>query len=261
MASSKAFFAVVAGVGAGTGRSVALRFAKAYPVLLFARNPESYSDIVAEINKSGGQALGISTDVGDAQAVRSAFDKAKREWPDRKLAAAIYNTGGGFSIKGFQEQSIEDLDRSLSSNVRGLFNFAQQTIPQLLESVDDFTDGERGAGMSSSSRPSPTLIITGATASIRGSARFGTFAAGKFAVRGLGQSLAREFGPKGVHVAHVIIDGAIDTPQTKGWTPNEGKEDGKLSPDAISEAYWFLHAQHRSAFTQELDLRPWAEKF
>ena len=80
----------------------------------------------------------------------------------------------------------------------------------------------------------PSLIITGATASVRGSARFGTFAAGKFAVRGLAQSLAREFGPRGVHVAHVIIDGVIDIPRTKEYKVNEGKEDGKISADAVS---------------------------
>jgi len=82
----------------------------------------------------------------------------------------------------------------------------------------------------------PTLIITGATASLRGSARFGAFAAGKFAVRALGQSLAREFGPQGVHVAHVIVDGVIDMPLTKGWPANGGVEDGKLNPDAVSSS-------------------------
>lgn len=78
------------------------------------------------------------------------------------------------------------------------------------------------------------MIITGATASVRGSARFASFAAGKFAVRALGQSLAREFGPQGVHVAHVIVDGVIEIPRTRGYTVNDGKEDGKISPEAVS---------------------------
>lgn len=139
---------------------------------------------------------------------------------------------------------MEDLDRSLSSNAyvlpyllpqphspialttnpwvsRGLFNFAQGTLPSLLEAVP------------TSPHP-PSLIITGATASVRGSARFGTFAAGKFAVRALGQSLAREFGPQGVHVAHVVVDGVIDIPRTRGFEVNKGKEDGKINPDAVS---------------------------
>lgn len=86
----------------------------------------------------------------------------------------------------------------------------------------------------------PTLIITGATASVRGSARFATFAAGKFAARALGQSLAREFGPQGVHVAHVIVDGVIDIPRTKSYNVNDGKEDGKISSDAVSTLFFPL---------------------
>lgn len=104
---------------------------------------------------------------------------------------------------------------------RGLFNFAQSTLPALLDAVP------------TAPHP-PSLIITGATASVRGSARFATFAAGKFAVRALAQSLAREFGPKGVHVAHVVVDGVIDIPRTEGWTVNDGVEDGKISADAVS---------------------------
>jgi hypothetical protein len=113
------------------------------------------------------------------------------------------------------------LDTALQGNVKGLFNFAQQTLPQLLESVPD------------SPHP-PTLIITGATASLKGSARFGPFAASKFAARALGQSLAREFQPQGVHVAHAIVDGIIDIPRTKAWNANDGKPDGKINPDAVS---------------------------
>lgn len=105
----------------------------------------------------------------------------------------------------------------------GLFNFSQKVLPLLLESVD-------------TSPYPPTLIITGATASLRGSAKFADFAAGKFAVRAIGQSIAREFGPQGVHVAHAIIDGAIDVPRLKAYKINDGKPDGKISPDAVSAA-------------------------
>jgi NAD(P)-dependent dehydrogenase (short-subunit alcohol dehydrogenase family) len=104
---------------------------------------------------------------------------------------------------------------------KGLFNFAQQTLPRLLESVPD------------APHP-PTLIVTGATASVRGSARFATFAASKFAARALAQSLSREFHPRGVHVAHTIIDGVIDIPRLNEWVVNEGKDDGKISPDSVS---------------------------
>ena len=156
-----------------------------------------------------------------------------------------------------------------SAKSLGFFSFAQNSLPLLLESVPD------------APHP-PSLIVTGATASLRGGATFGTFAAGKFALRALSQSLAREFGPKGVHVAHVIVDGVIDIPRTKGYNVNSGVADGKISADAVSLArpvfaatghdiltiplqiadnYWYLHSQHRSAFTYELDLRPYVEKF
>ena len=116
---------------------------------------------------------------------------------------------------------------NLTAPSHGLFNFAQHVIPLLLASVDD------------SPHP-PTLIVTGATASLRGSAKFGAFAAGKFAVRALGQSLAREFGPQGVHVAHAIIDGVIDIPRLEGRVANEGKPDGKIDPHAVCAIFFFF---------------------
>ena len=103
--------------------------------------------------------------------------------------------------------------------------------------------------------------MTGATASLRGSAKFGDFAAGKFAVRALSQSLAREFGPQGVHVAHSIVDGVIDIPRTKTYNVNGGGPDSKIDPDAIADSYWYLHTQPRNHFTLELDTRPFVEKF
>ncbi|TLS25482.1 hypothetical protein PpBr36_07484 [Pyricularia pennisetigena] len=246
--ASKAFYAIVAGVGPGTGRAAALRLAKAYPVVLLARKPDSYRDLVAEIQQGGGSAVGISADTSDAGSVRSAFAAIKKELPESRLAAAVYNVGTGFAIKPFLENSAEELESSLSANAGGLFNFAQSSIPLLLESVD-------GAP-----HP-PTLIVTGATASLKGSARFSTFAAGKFAKRAIAQSLAREFGPKGVHVAHVIIDGMIDTPRTKEYRANDGAPDGAIDPNAIADTFWHLHTQPRSAFTFEADLRPYVEKF
>lgn len=113
---SSKFFAIVAGVGAGTGRSVALKFAKTYPVVLLARKPESYASVVDEIKKSGGQAVGISTDTADPKSVASAFEAIEKELPDKKLAAAIFNVGAGFSRKGFLEQSLQDLESSLRGN-------------------------------------------------------------------------------------------------------------------------------------------------
>ena len=110
------FFAIVAGVGAGTGGAVAKRFAQAYPVVLLARKPESYNDVVAEIQQAGGKAFGINTDTADEASVASAFETIKKELPNSKLAAAIYNVGGGRGLKPFLELSVADLDSSYQSN-------------------------------------------------------------------------------------------------------------------------------------------------
>ncbi|RQM04708.1 hypothetical protein DH86_00003675 [Scytalidium sp. 3C] len=250
MTVSDKFYAIVAGVGPGTGRSVAIRFSEAYPVILLARSPESYKNVVEEINKAGRKAIGITADATDESALKSAFETIRRELPDSKLAAAIYNVRPNSrpSRKPFLELTKEDLDISLKGNIHGLFNFGQSVIPLLLESVE------------TSPQP-PTLIVTGATASIRGSKLWSVIAAGKSGQRILTQSLAREFGPQGVHVAHAIIDGGIDVPDTTQYPRNEGTPEGKISPYAIAESYWFLHTQHNSAFTQEIDLRPHVEKF
>lgn len=248
MAATNNFYSIVAGVGAGTGRSVALKFAKTYPVVLLSRNPANYESIVKEIKASGGEAIGISTDTSSASSVKDAFAEIQKEFRGKKLAAAVFNVGGGFVRKPFLELTQEEYEGGFKSNGTGIYLFAQATLPLLLDSV------------STSPHP-PSLILTGATASLRGSATSASFASGKFALRATGQSLAREFGPKGVHVAHAIIDGVIDIPRTQGWPVNGGVADGKISPDAIADSYWYLHTQPRSHFTQELDVRPYVEKF
>jgi NAD(P)-dependent dehydrogenase (short-subunit alcohol dehydrogenase family) len=105
-----------------------------------------------------------------------------------------------------------------------------------------------------------TILLTGATASLRGSANFSCLAVGKFGLRALAQALAREFGPQGVHVAHVVIDGVIDTPRVRQFMPKREKPT-LLAPDAIAESYWQLHVQDHTAWTLELDVRPAVEKF
>ena len=124
----------------------------------------------------------------------------------------------------------------------GAFYAAQQVLPAMIEA-------ERG-----------TILLTGATASLRGSARFSALAVGKFGLRALAQSMAREFGPQGIHVAHVIIDGQINTPSARERSP-EREEHTMLSPDTIAETYWQLHIQDHTAWTLELDLRPAVEGF
>ncbi|RMZ76324.1 hypothetical protein DV738_g4974, partial [Chaetothyriales sp. CBS 135597] len=244
MASQKAW-AVVAGVGPGTGASVARRFAQHYSVALLARKADNYEPIVKEINDAGGKAIGISTDVADGKSVKAAFEQIKKE-SGGKVVAAVFNVGGQFIRKPFLELTEQEFVDGFEANGRGGFNFAQAVLPLLLDNVK-------------TSEHPPTLIITSATAALRGSAQTSSFASGKFALRALGQSLSREFGPKGIHVAHAIIDGVIDIERTKHFKFEHA--DAKIKPEAIADAYWFLHTQPRTAFTNEIDIRPYIEKW
>lgn len=206
----------------------------------------------------------------------------KDKWGnDVNVAAAIFNASGKFARKPFLELEAEDMQSGIDGTIMGAFNFSQCLLPLLLK----HEKGEYPA----------TVVFTGATASLKGSARFASFAGPKFALRAMAQSLAREFGPQGVHVAHAVIDGVIDIPRTKGWDMGEG---GKISPEAVSthhgplrgalvlgrvigmvgslsvkdpcanafrpqiaDAYWHLHTQPKTAFTFEIDIRPSVEKW
>jgi len=245
MASAPKAWAIVAGVGPGTGASVARKFALKYPVALLARNPANYEPLVKEIEAAGGKAIGISTDVADGASVKNAFEKIKAEMKGAHLTAAVFNVGGRFIRKPFLELNEEDFMAGMDANGRGAFHFAQAAIPLLLEAT--------------SLEYPPTLIFTSATAAMKGSALCSSFATGKFAMRALAQSLAREFGPKGLHVAHAIIDGVIDIERTKDWKFDH--PDAKISPHAIADSYWYLHTQPRTCFTNELDIRPYIEKW
>ncbi|KAK5989034.1 hypothetical protein PT974_10532 [Cladobotryum mycophilum] len=232
------FYAIISGVGSGTGAATALRFSQSYTTILLARQPSNYEPVVAQITEAGGRAIGIATDLSDPKSVDAAFAQIEKELPDHQLAAVVFNAHSGWARKPFLELGLEDLRVSLATSTPSPNSSPPSPQP-----------------------PTPSLIVTGATASLRGSAYFSTFAAGKFAQRAITQSLAREFGPKGVHVALAVIDGGIDTPWQKDRVVNDGVEDGKLKPEAIADSYWHLHTQHRSSFTQELDLRPYVEKF
>jgi NAD(P)-dependent dehydrogenase (short-subunit alcohol dehydrogenase family) len=238
--------AIIAGAGPGTGSAVARRFAKAYPVVLLARSQTSLDPLVHDISQSGGSAMGVPTDVTSSSSMSSTMEQIKTKFgPDISIAAAIYNVASKFVRKPFLEQSPEEFLGSLEPTIKGAFNFAQATLPLMLNE-------DRG-------QYPPTLIFTGATAALKGSSGLSGFAMSKFGIRALSQSLAREFGPKGVHVSHAIIDGIIDTEKTKGY----GQEipDSKIDPKWIAESYWFLHTQPRTSFTHEIDLRPYSEKW
>ncbi|CAE7010421.1 hypothetical protein P3342_003214 [Pyrenophora teres f. teres] len=240
---------IVAGVGAGTGASVARKFALQYPVVLLARKPENYEAIASDINSNGGKAIGISTDVSDAASLSNAVSAIKQEFGDDVgAAAAIFNASSAFMRKPFLEMPAEVFQNSLAVSAMGGILFSQSFLPLLLN------------GVQQKPQYSPSLIFTGATASVKSNAQMASFATGKWALRALSQSLAREFGPQGVHVAHVIVDGVIDIPRTKEWLKDMPKE-AKLSADAIANDYWWLHTQPNTNFTWEIDLRPAIEKW
>ena len=232
--------AVILGVGPGLGSAVARRFAhEGFAVGIMARNEESLSAAQEEVESAGGQTLAVRADATDAGSVASAFEEVRRSLGDPEVF--VYNAGA-FRMGSVLEVSPEDFDDCFRANCSGAFYGAQQVLPAMVE---------RGRG---------TIILTGATAALRGSARFAALATGKFGLRALAQSMAREFGPQGIHVAHVIIDGQINTPRLREVQPDR-EESTTLSPESIAETYWQLYAQDPRAWTLELDLRPALETF
>jgi len=244
MSTNAAKIAIVAGVGPGTGASVAQAFAKeGYAVALLARRTESLKPVEDSIKSAGGIAASFPTDVSDEKSVQAAFAGVAEKLPGA-VEVAIFNASAGFVRKPFLELKTHDMERSLSVSSVGAFLFAQAALREMVKH-------KKG-----------TLIFTGATASTKGSAQMAAFAPAKFATRALAQSLAREFGPQNIHVAHAIIDGIIDTPTTRQWMPDLFKEEGTyLDPIDIADAYVALHKQNPSCWSQEIDLRPAKEKW
>lgn len=233
--------AAVLGVGPGLGAAVAGRFAReGYAIGLMARSEESLSGACEEIKGAGGEAFAVTADATDPASVAKALGEVRDSLGAPEVF--VYNAGA-FRMGGILELSPEDFDRCWKANCAGAFYGAQQVLPAMLE---------RGSG---------TVILTGATAALRGSARFSALAVGKFGLRALAQSMAREFGPRGIHVAHAVIDGQIDTPRVREMSGGDREGHTMLSPDAIAEAYWQLHVQDPTAWTLELDLRPAVERF
>ena len=232
--------AAVLGVGPGLGAMVARRFAReGFAVGLMARREESLAAAREEVEALGETALAVTADATDAASVASSFDRVREELGEPEVF--VYNAGA-FQMGGILELSPEQFDDCFRANCSGAFYGAQQVLPAMVER-------ERG-----------TIILTGATAALRGSARFAALATGKFGLRALAQSMAREFGPQGIHVAHVVIDGQINTPRLREAQPDR-EESTSLCPESIAETYWQLHAQDPTAWTLELDLRPAPESF
>jgi NAD(P)-dependent dehydrogenase (short-subunit alcohol dehydrogenase family) len=240
--------AVVIGVGAerGLGAALCRRFAAEAHVLVAGRTASKIEQVVRTIVSAGGSAEPIATDTTSEQDIVRLFDRAMAPGPDRAPAdLVVYNAGNNRKID-FRETSAETFEDFWRVGCFGGFLVGREAARRLVPS---------GRG---------TLIFTGASASLRGRPGFAHFAAAKAGLRAIAQSMAREYGPHGIHVAHVVIDGGINGDRLRKARPQiieERGEDGLLGIEAIAEAYWQLHRQPRSAWTHEIDLRPFKESF
>jgi NAD(P)-dependent dehydrogenase (short-subunit alcohol dehydrogenase family) len=231
--------AVVVGVGAGLGAAVARRFAEGYRVALVARSAPVIDGLAAEIRSAGGTALPVRSDATLPDSVSTAYGRIVQELgvPD----VLVYN-GGRRPFGTLVQTTPEVFEETWRVHALGAFLWSRAVATDMLA---------RGNG---------TILFTGATAGIKPGASSAAFGPAKFAVRGLAQVMARDLQPQGVHVAYVNVDGAIDMPTVRQFLPHLKDED-LLKPSAIAEAYWFLAHQDRSAWTHEMDVRPFKETF
>ncbi|HEY8615857.1 SDR family oxidoreductase [Phenylobacterium sp.] len=236
--------AVVIGAGDALGGAIARRFAReGYAAVIVRRHADQLEPLAQAIRHTGGEAHPFGVDARQEDQMVGLFDRVEAEIAP--VDVCVFNIG---------------------ANVR--FPIAETTSRVYFKVWEMAAFSGFLAGREAARRMTPrgrgTILFTGATASVRGRDGFAAFAGAKHALRALAQSMARELGPKGIHVAHTIIDGAIDTAWIAENFPDRyaAKEhDGILNPEHIAEAYWMLHAQPRDAWTHELDLRPWTEAF
>ena len=232
--------AVVAGVGPGTGAALARAFAReGYAIGLLSRQAESSDPVAVEIHAKGGKAMFVPTDVTNRQSVNDAVAKIRT-----KLGpiTALAHNASGYGRASFLDMDPNQVRQSFEANVMGAVFLSQAVIPDMLEAGHGF------------------ISLTGATAALRGRAGFAPLAIGKAGLRMLGQSLAREFHPKGIHVVHIIVDGQIDTPKLRAREPKRALE-SVIPPDAIADSVIACMKQPRAAWSQEIDIRPAIEKF
>ena len=234
----------VIGAGDATGSAVARRFAKeGYTVCAARRTATALKPLVDQITVEGGKAVAFGLDARREDQVVNFFHQIEAEVGP--VEVLLFNVGGNVRFPVL-ETTAQKYFKVWEMCAMAGFLAGREAARVMLP---------RGRG---------TLLFTGATASLRGAAGFSAFAGGKAALRALAQSMARELGPKGLHVAHVVIDGMIDTAFTREHFAQRVEEvgpDGILNPDHIADAYWWLHEQPRDAWTFELDLRPSAERW
>ncbi len=241
--------AVVVGVGAerGLGAALCRRFAvERYHVLVAGRTPEKIEQVARTIRGTGSSAEPFAMDTAREEDVVRLFDRVMSPGDGRDAADLVVFNAGGNQRVDFRELSAERFEAFWRVGCFGGFLVGREAARRL---------APLGRG---------TIIFTGASASLRGKPGFAHFAAAKAGLRMIAQSMAREYGPRGLHVAHVVIDGGIDGERLRSRGQaiiRERGEDGLLGIEAIAENYWLIHRQPRSAWTQEIDLRPFKESF
>lgn len=242
MSDAKA--ALVIGAGDATGGAIARRFAReGYVACVTRRHADKLTPLVQAIEAAGGKARAFGSDARKEEDVVALVDTIEREVGP--IEVAVYNIGANVNFP-IRETTSRVFFKVWEMACFGGFLMGREVAKRM---------APRGRG---------TILFTGATASMRGRAGFAAFASGKHALRAVAQSMARELGPEGIHVGHIVIDGAIDTAFIRENFPDRAAlkpQDGILDPGAIAENYWLLHRQPRNAWTHELDLRPWMESW
>ncbi|MCF0266744.1 SDR family oxidoreductase [Acinetobacter guillouiae] len=236
--------ALIIGAGDATGGAIAKRFAKGgYISCMTRRNADKLQPLIDEIEQAGGIAYGFASDARKEQQVIQLIEEIESNIGE--IEVLVFNIGANVPCSILEETA------------RKYFKIWEMAC------FSAFLTG-REVAKRMVNRQRGTLIFTGATAGLRGAAYFSAFAGAKHALRALAQSMARELGPQNIHVAHVVVDGAIDTDFIKNSFPDlyeKKDQDGILNPEHIAENYWHLAQQPRDAWTHELDLRPWMEKW
>ena len=241
--------AVVVGVGAerGVGGAVCRRFAaEGYHVLVAGHTAAKIEHIASGIRAAGGSAQAVATDTTSEADVARLFDLAMDPGTGREPVDLVVFNAGNNQIIDFRALTAAQFESFWRVGCFGGFLVGREAARRL---------APLGRG---------TVIFTGASGSMRGKAGFAHFAAAKAGLRMVSQSMAREFGPLGIHVAHVVIDGGINGERLRNAMPKmveQRGEDGLLDVDAIAATYWYLHRQPRTAWAQEIDLRPYKEIF
>ncbi|XQE67019.1 SDR family oxidoreductase [Pseudomonas sp. P3C3] len=235
---------LVIGAGDATGGAIAKRFAReGYVACVTRRSADKLQPLVDEIRAAGGEAHGFASDARKEEEVAALVEGIERDIGP--IEAFVFNIGANVPCS-ILEETARKYFKIWEMACFSAFLTAQAVARRMVTR-------ERG-----------TILFTGATAGLRGAAHFAAFAGAKHGVRALAQSMARELGPRNIHVAHVVVDGAIDTAFIRDSFPDlyaRKEQDGILNPEHIADNYWFLHAQPRDAWTFELDLRPWIERW